>query len=155
MSRVSTPLGRRVRAAVTDEALVVLIGLVLAAMAMQTGVIALAAVFAARVGEPLARILGASEVTVTLTGLGLVTWMALHLAYRVLGTGSPSGQTPGKRMTGLRVVGVTDGQPPGYRVALRREGLLLALMISVVGLITAARAEPLHDTVASTRVEWT
>ena len=94
-------------------------------------------------------------------------WFALAVAIAGLPVASAiflaiAGTTPGKRATGLRVVGV-DGQRPPLRAILRRElwgrlflehGLLFAGGAGAVGYgagFTGPR-RPWHDTVAGTHV---
>ena len=142
----------RLRAALIDEALVGLIVFLLAAMALQTGVLAVLAVPAGRMAGPVASWLGVSVVPLTVGGLAVVSWLLIRLTYRILGTGSPSGQTPGKRAAGLRVVSGEDGRPPGYAPAAVRELVLALEVVTVVGLAGALRTPSWHDRAAGTRV---
>jgi uncharacterized RDD family membrane protein YckC len=86
-------------------------------------------------------------------------WIAAYLAFLGLFyagyfTGT-TGQTPGKMMTGLRVVN-TRGRPPGYlRASLRAGAGALGAALGGVGLIPMAldpARRALHDRLASTRV---
>jgi uncharacterized RDD family membrane protein YckC len=86
-------------------------------------------------------------------------WVASYLAFLGLFyagyfTGT-TGQTPGKMMTGLRVVD-TRGRPPGYlRAALRAAAGALGTALAGLGLVPMAldpARRALHDRLASTRV---
>jgi len=86
-------------------------------------------------------------------------WIASYLAflgvfYAGYFTGT-TGQTPGKMMTGLRVVD-TRGRPPGYlRASLRAAAGALGTALAGLGLIPMAldpARRALHDRLASTRV---
>lgn len=137
----------RLRAAVTDEALVLAIALLLYAMAVQTGAAAVAALALSRLLAPLG--LAREAVPPVLAGL---TWLAVRLAYGTLAEGGPSGATPGKRLAGLRVTG-PGGTPPGYRRALVRQAAKTATIVSVAGLVAAAAGRCWHDAAARTRVD--
>lgn len=86
-------------------------------------------------------------------------WLASYLAflgvfYAGYFTGT-TGQTPGKMMTGLRVVD-TRGRPPGYlRASLRAAAGAAGTALAGLGLIPMAldpARRALHDRMASTRV---
>jgi uncharacterized RDD family membrane protein YckC len=86
---------------------------------------------------------------------GLAAYLGLlALFYAGYFTGT-TGQTPGKLMTGLRVVGAT-GRPPGYLRAMARALVgLLGTALAGVGLVPMAfdpAARALHDRLFRTRV---
>jgi uncharacterized RDD family membrane protein YckC len=97
---------------------------------------------------------------VDLVGLSMSwPWMVSYLAFLGLFyagyfTGT-TGQTPGKMMTGLRVVD-TRGRPPGYlRAALRAAAGAVGTALAGLGLVPMAldpARRALHDRLASTRV---
>ena len=100
----------------------------------------------------------AARVDVLSLGAGW-PWLASYLAFLGLFyagyfTGT-TGQTPGKMMTGLRVVD-TRGRPPGYlRASLRASAGALGTALAGLGLIPMAldpARRALHDRLASTRV---
>jgi uncharacterized RDD family membrane protein YckC len=78
----------------------------------------------------------------------------LALFYAGYFTGT-TGQTPGKLVTGLRVVGAT-GRPPGYARAMARAFIGLAgTGLAGLGLVPMAfdpAARALHDRLFGTRV---
>lgn len=149
--RAAVPPGR-LRAALVDEGLVAVTVLVVGLFAVQTGAFEVIAAPLRPAGAALGRMLGTGGVGPTAGLAAALSWVGVRLAYRVLGAGSPSGQTPGKRVAGLRVVG-RDGKPPGYRSALVRELVLLVEVLTVVGLVGAFARPPGHDRLARTRQE--
>ena len=59
--------------------------------------------------------------------LGYVLWLGLGLVYFSYFEGSPSGQTPGKKVLGIRVVDFAAGGPIGFgRGVIRYLGKILA-----------------------------
>jgi uncharacterized RDD family membrane protein YckC len=87
--------------------------------------------------------------------LGLTAYLGLlALFYAGYFTGT-TGQTPGKLMTGLRVVGAA-GRPPGYLRAIGRAVIgLLGTALAGLGLLPMAfdpAARALHDRLFGTRV---
>jgi uncharacterized RDD family membrane protein YckC len=140
------------RAVLVDEVLIALAGALLYGMVLQTGVAAVVALPLSRAVGPLAAALGTGVVPLTVALTPVLCWALVRVVYRVVGTGSPSGQTPGKRAAGLRVERATDGQPPGYRSAFVRELVLLLEVATVVGLVGALARPPWHDVAARTRL---
>ncbi len=88
------------------------------------------------------------------TAFHYTCWLVVPAAYFVLGHGT-TGQTVGKRLLGVRVVGL-DGGPIGYlRALLRHAAWLVSAALFFVGhLVVPARADrrALYDHVAGTRV---
>jgi uncharacterized RDD family membrane protein YckC len=86
---------------------------------------------------------------------GLALYLGLlALFYAAYFTGT-TGQTPGKLMTGLRVVG-TSGRPPSYGRAMARALLGLAGIVlagaSLVPMAFDPARRTLHDRLLRTRV---
>ncbi len=86
-----------------------------------------------------------------------VGWALVVDAYLVL-FWTMTGQTPGMRLMGLRVIG-PDGEPPGLgRAVVRLIGLLLAMLVLFAGFLPVLidrRRRGLHDMLARTVVEAT
>lgn len=91
---------------------------------------------------------------VALAGLLLLLGLVLHAAYFVVFVGG-CGQTPGKMLCGVLVVG-RDGRAIGYgRALLRWFGYWAAALPLGLGFVSAlftAERRGLHDFVAGTRV---
>lgn len=136
----------RLGAAAVDEALIAATTLLVLAMGVQTGALALAAMGVARALGPL----GAGEQAVV-AAVAAATWLAVRLAYGTLAEGGPAAATPGKRLAGVCVAG-PGGAPPGYRRALARQAVKTAAIVSVVGMVAAASGHSPHDAAARTRV---
>lgn len=143
----------RVKAALVDEVLVLVIVFLIGAMALPTGVLAVMAVPVGRLVNPLVPVLGISRTALTVVAVTVLGWALLRTLYRFLGSGSPSGQTPGKRLARVRVVGADSGVPPGYRGVIVRELVVAVETLSVVGLLAMLADPPWHDRVGRTRVE--
>ena len=89
--------------------------------------------------------------------LSCFAYASVPFVYLVLYTAN-SGQTPGKRRFGIRVVRM-DGNPAGYTRATARVLASIACSIPLFAGFLLAVAMPgkraLHDYLAGTRVEWT
>jgi uncharacterized RDD family membrane protein YckC len=81
---------------------------------------------------------------------------AITLAYYVYLHGSPSGQTVGKKVMGIRVVGFADGAPIGHgRAALRYIGTILSAIPLGLGyfwMLWDDQKQTWHDKIATTVV---
>ena len=106
------------------------------------------------VSSILGTILGADigEASPTASGLQLV----LGIAYYVYFHGSPSGQTIGKKLLSIRVVGADTGGPIGYgAAALRYVGSILSAIPCLLGyfwMLWDSNKQTWHDKIASTVV---
>jgi uncharacterized RDD family membrane protein YckC len=93
-------------------------------------------------------------------GLGIIAFLALiagSAAMLIMGDGGALGQTPGKHLTGIKVIGAQPG-PIGYRQgAIRYLGRILdsivcGIPIGLVWPLFDAERRAWHDIVADTRV---
>lgn len=84
----------------------------------------------------------------------LLAYMVLSACWHVLGTASPLGASPGKRMLGLRVGDRDDGRLRLPAAAGRHVAALLSWLTLNVGHLMAIPAphRALHDRIARTRV---
>ena len=86
-----------------------------------------------------------------------LAWLAVVLLYAIPGEGGPLGQTPGKALMGIKVVGPTPG-PLGYgRATLRWVGrivdvILCGLPLGVLWGLLDDERRTWHDMLADTRV---
>lgn len=82
--------------------------------------------------------------------------LILGIAYYVYFHGSPSGQTIGKKLLGIRVVGANDGASIGYgSAALRYVGSILSAIPCGLGylwMLWDSNKQTWHDKIASTVV---
>ena len=88
------------------------------------------------------------------TGSGLQ--LVIGIAYYVYLHGSPSGQTVGKKLLNIRVVGANDGGPIGYgAAALRYVGSILSAIPCGLGylwMLWDSNKQTWHDKIATTVV---
>jgi uncharacterized RDD family membrane protein YckC len=86
------------------------------------------------------------------SGLGLI----LGLAYFTYFEGSPSGQTPGKRVMGIRVIDFRTGGALGYGKALLRwVGRIVSTIVCLLGylwMLWDNERQTWHDKIAETVV---
>ena len=91
-----------------------------------------------------------------LVGLGFAFWFAAFLAYSIYFVGGPSGQTPGRRALGIRVIDFRTGGPIGYgRAALRYVGSLLSGWLCYLGylwMLWDGEKQTWHDKMANSVV---
>lgn len=91
------------------------------------------------------------------SGLGLVAWLVATVLMLIVGEGGRLGQTPGKHLVGLKVVGQLPG-PIGYgRATLRYVGRILdsivfGLPIGLFWALVDPQRRTWHDLIADTRV---
>jgi uncharacterized RDD family membrane protein YckC len=94
------------------------------------------------------------------TALGLLAYLvviALSIAVLILGEGGPLGQTPGKHLLGIKVVGPRPG-PIGYGQAFIRyigrilDTIVCGLPIGYIWVFFDEQRRAWHDMVADTRV---
>ena len=66
--------------------------------------------------------------------IGYIVWVVGFAVYEIYFTGSPSGQTPGKRALGIRVIDFATGGPIGYgRSTIRWLGRILSGIFCYLG----------------------
>lgn len=97
-----------------------------------------------------------SSVSVQLEGLSALVYFALAFLYYWL-LESRDGQTVGKKLLGVRVIGADGSEPGAGRIALRTllrvvDGFALYLVGLIVALLTGDRRQRLGDLAARTRV---
>lgn len=77
-------------------------------------------------------ITGVLQVTLKTAGVGL--GIVIGIAYYVYFEGGPQGAGPGKRMMGLRVIGLDTGGPIGYgRAFVRYIGHIVSTIVLLLG----------------------
>jgi|SRR5215471_1888191 len=78
--------------------------------------------------------IGASSNSSGLLVFGYIVWIVGYIAYFVYFEGGESGQTPGKRMLGIRIIDFNTGGPIGYgRAFLRLIGRWIAGIFCYLG----------------------
>jgi uncharacterized RDD family membrane protein YckC len=78
--------------------------------------------------------IGAAANSGAVFALGYVVLVAGGIAYEIYFIGSPSGQTPGKRALGIRVVDFATGGPIGYgRSTIRMIGRYISGLVCYLG----------------------
>jgi uncharacterized RDD family membrane protein YckC len=79
-------------------------------------------------------IIGASSNSGGILALGYLLYFLGYIAYFVYFEGGPTGQTPGKRALGIRVIDFNNGGPIGYgRAFVRLIGRLISSFFCYLG----------------------
>lgn len=95
-------------------------------------------------------------VTVLPQGLGVPVAIGVVLVARVAGEGGPSGQSPGKRLAGIRVGDAATGGPAGYgKAAVRWVCRIISaapFLLGFVWMLFDEDRETWHDKLSATAV---